>query len=125
MRHWLAGIGEDADDLAAVVDVGGGCPGTVRPVDGSEPPLVPQVPVDHAAGVDVLAHHLTAIVDAEGLRLHGIGDMDRGEPAPVQQEATLVIRARGRIGVAVDAHDLAGVVDVERRSRLRRESRSW
>ena len=56
-----------ADDLTTVVDVGGGGPGGAGHVDGGEPALVPQEAVERAAGVEVLTHHLTAIVDADGL----------------------------------------------------------
>jgi hypothetical protein len=84
-------------------------PGAVGPVEGREPTLVPQEAVDHAVGVGVLAHHLTAVVDADHPGLHRTRDIDPRELAAVQQKATLwsVGVLRVGAGVAVDARDLS------------------
>jgi hypothetical protein len=76
--------------------------------------------VERAAGVLVLAHHLTAIVDPGGLRSHGTRDVDPGEPAAVEQEtAQPGVRVRYEGGVvAVGADDLAAIVDLEGRGAL-------
>ena len=70
-----------ANDLAAIVDVGADAPAPSGPSIVVNRPFSHRIPVEPAVGVEVLAHHLTAVVDAEGLRLHGAGDMDRGELA--------------------------------------------
>jgi hypothetical protein len=69
--------------------------------------------VEPAVGVEILAHYLTAVVDAEGLRLRCVGHTDRDEVTSGQQEVALVLRVpRARIGVAVGPDDLSAVVDI-------------
>ena len=74
-KPWIVvpSVGMDADDLATIVDVDGGGHGGSGHVDRGEPALVPQEAVDHAVGVEVVTHHLPAVVDADGPGLHGPG----------------------------------------------------
>jgi hypothetical protein len=64
--------------------------------------------VELAGGVQVLADHLGAFVDALGLGLHRSGDVDPGEPAPLQQEA--VWFAVGGLELGGGSLEVAGAV---------------
>ena len=68
--------------------------------------------MDHSVGVGVLAHHVTAVVDADDPGLHRVWDIDPGELAALQQEATLWGYLCVGADVAVHARDLATVVDL-------------
>ena len=57
------------DDLATVVDIGGGGPAGAGHVDGGESALVPQEAVEPAVGVEIVTDHLTAVVEAAGHRV--------------------------------------------------------
>ena len=91
-------------------------------IDGGEDALAPlgattlvtQEGMDASFGIEVRAHDLTPVVEAEGLgsgarRRAGIGVIDRGEDAVVQQKA-----ANRSFGIGVRAYDLAAVVDAKR-----------
>src|SRR5215207_5331645 len=108
----LDGTG-DAGDLAAVVDPSGVGARLAGHVDRPEPPPLPHIAVEAAVGVLVLAHDLAAVVDVKRVGVAGAGDVEPDIAAAVQQEPAAG-GVGGRDGVAVgavDAHDLATVVD--------------
>jgi hypothetical protein len=85
--HGSGGSEEEANDPAAVVNVGGhGHVGGVGRIDGGEDTLVQQESVVRASGVEVLSHDLAPVVDAEGLGPHGAREIDLREDAFVEQE---------------------------------------
>src|SRR6266545_5769659 len=106
-RH--GGLTAHADDLDAVVDPGGG-----PRLDAPEAPPLPRIAVEGAGGVPVLAHDLAVVVDVKRLAGERSGEVEPDIPAAVQQEAAAVLDVVGAdvaAGVAVDADDLAAVVD--------------
>ena len=76
-------------DLATVVDLEGGGPGGAGHVDRREATPLPHIAVVAAGGVEVLAYHLAAVVEAERLAADRAGGVEPGEPAALQQEAPL------------------------------------
>ena len=68
--------------------------------------------MEATGGVLVLAHHLTAVVDVERLAGDRTRNIELDMAAAVQQEPAELSAGDRRVrGVAVDAHDLAAVVD--------------
>lgn len=84
-------------------------------VEGGETAVAPDEAVRRPAGVHEVAHDITTIVDAGGQGVHGVGCVDPGGLAPVTDVAAhsgAVVDERGVLAVA--AHDLAAIVDLDR-----------
>jgi hypothetical protein len=74
--------------------------------------------VEATGGVHVLAHHLPAVVDAEGLGIERIGEVDPDKPTAVQQvPAARAVGVVQEPGLGVEADDLAAVIDLGGRGR--------
>ena len=103
-----SGIDVAAHDLAAVVDVEGEGLQGARELDRREDAVGQQKMSDCSGLIDEAADDLAAVVEVEerGFR-GGVRGIDRGEVALLAQQNTM----DDPLGIAVDACDLATVVD--------------